>query len=96
MIAGGYVLDLYCDNDAPRKWGDPLVDRFGHKAGEFLVTGSMLEEFAQRIEAEERARCAMECWYLVQKYQNDPDDDGVEHWLREAENAIRARGPNKA
>lgn len=42
----------------------------------------------------ERDRCAMECWYLVQQYLNDPDDDGVEHWLRQAEQAIRARGPN--
>ena len=35
MIAGGYTLDLYCDNAEPRKWGDALVDRFGHKAGDF-------------------------------------------------------------
>ena len=42
--------------------------------------------------AAERDMCAMECWHLAHKYLNDPDDDGVEHWLREAESAIRARG----
>ena len=46
--------------------------------------------------AAERDMCAMECWHLAHKYMSDPDDDGVEHWLREAESAIRARGADGA
>lgn len=39
---------------------------------------------------EMRHEAAMEAWMLAQKFAADPDDDGVEHWLREAEAAIRA------
>jgi hypothetical protein len=41
--------------------------------------------------AAEREDCAMDVWMLRQQYENDPDDDGVIHWLQEAEAAIRKR-----
>lgn len=40
----------------------------------------------------ERERCAMEVWYTMQEAtQPDADDMGLEGWLREAEQRIRAR-----
>lgn len=39
---------------------------------------------------EMRHEAAMAAWWLKQQYIGDPDDDGVVHWLSEAEAAIRA------
>ena len=54
-----------------------------------LHTAAQLAEEVERARAEERRRAAMAVWIKRQEFEANPDDDGVIHWLMEAERAIR-------
>jgi len=74
MMAGGYTLDLYCDNKGEGFYdiwkGDSLYDKFGHQHNEFP------HQFYNEFGSTCRRLARISGWYIGREKQLCPKCSG--------------------